>query len=82
VSVSTFCVKRVFVCCMAFVNLMSMVVAGLSECTHVRVLKHVGVSVPERCELVVGVGVAVVVVVRATPIGMLICSSNIGSVPS
>jgi len=62
-------------------NLMSMVVAGLSEYTHVPVLEHIGVSVLGRCELVDGVGVVAVVIVRATPIGMLICSSNTGSVP-
>jgi len=61
---------------------MSMVVAGLSEYTHVPVLEHVEVSVLGRCELVVGVGVvAVAVIVRAMLIGMLICSSNTGSVP-
>ena len=82
VSVSTSGVKPVFVHCMSLVlDLMSMVVAGSSECTHVPVLEHVGVSVLERCELVVGVGVVAVVAVRATLAGILICSSNTGSVP-
>lgn len=81
-SVSTSCVQPAFVCCMSLVlNLMSMVVAGLLECTHVPALEHVGVSVLERCKLVVGVGVVAVAAVRATLAGILICSSNTGSMP-
>lgn len=78
VSASTSGVKGVFVYWVALgLNLMSVVIAGLSECTHVLMLEHVGVSALGSCELVVA-GVVVVMVVRATPTGIL---SNTGSMP-
>jgi hypothetical protein len=58
-----------------------MVLAGVSECTHVPVLEHVGVSVLRRCELVGGGVVVAVVVVRVMPVGILVYSSDTGSVP-
>jgi hypothetical protein len=59
-----------------------MVLAGMSECTRVPVLENVGASVLGHCELGVGVVVVVVVVVvRVMPVGILVYSSDTGSVP-